>query len=211
MLRSWTALASEFRRAAAGRLGRYTGGAARFISGVSVRNRNRENRLFCGRSETEYHLHMFAAEVLNRDFRCEFSAAGKKIVLLPACMARPGIGRCMAEAQDGALSCTGCSRECTVNILTRALTPCHVGISIIPHSSGFSRFLRRWKGTGAGLIGVACVLNLLRGGYEMRRLGIPAQCVFLDYSGCAKHWHGRPTTRSAAQRFHVLGLGVYHE
>jgi hypothetical protein len=45
------------------------------------------------------------------------------------------------------------------------------------------------------LVAVACLLNLVPGGYEMRELGLNAQCVLLDYCGCIKHWHpeGFPT------------------
>ena len=156
-------------------------------------------------------MNMFAAEVMNREFRRGFAAAEKKVVLLPACMSHPGRGSCRAAESDGSLACSGCTASCQVNILTKALAPYHVGTSLIPHSSGFSRYLKRWEGAGTALVGVACVLNLLRGGYEMRGLGIPAQCVFLDYSGCAKHWNGCATKLSASQLFHVLGIGAYHE
>lgn len=211
MLSQWSALAGAFASDAKYRLGRFTTGVERVRQNVPVQNFNRENRLFCGRSEPEYHMNMFAAEVMNREFRREFAAARHKVVLLPACMAHPEKGTCRAAAAGGAFTCTGCSASCRINILTRALEPYHVGISIIPHSSGFSRYLKSWAGTGTALVGVACVLNLLRGGYEMRSLGIPSQCVFLDYSGCAKHWNGRATTLSASQLFHILGLGAYHE
>jgi hypothetical protein len=36
---------------------------------------------------------------------------------------------------------------------------------------------------------IACALNIIVGGYEMRALNIPSQCVMLDYCGCRKHWH----------------------
>jgi len=60
---------------------------------------------------------------------------------------------------------------------------------LIRHSSDFSRWLKPWANQNStGLIGTACVLNLLDGGYEMKNLNIPSQCVFLDYCGCNKHW-----------------------
>lgn len=63
---------------------------------------------------------------------------------------------------------------------------------LIRHSSSFSKWLEPWsKQRKTGLIGVACVLNLLTGGFEMKRLGIPSQCVFLDHSGCRKHWKSK--------------------
>jgi hypothetical protein len=65
----------------------------------------------------------------------------------------------------------------------------------VPHSSGFSRWLERWQHTGAGVTAVACVLNILPGGLEMRDRGIAAQCLPLDFPGCRKHWDrlGFPT------------------
>lgn len=41
----------------------------------------------------------------------------------------------------------------------------------------------------------ACPLHLVPGGYEMRALGLEAQCVLLAYSGCKRHWDptGTPT------------------
>ena len=38
------------------------------------------------------------------------------------------------------------------------------------------------------MVAVACMLNILPGGYEMRERGIASQCVPLDYPGCGKHW-----------------------
>ncbi len=39
-----------------------------------------------------------------------------------------------------------------------------------------------------GPAAVACLLNLVQGGYEMRELNIPAQCVLLTFCGYQKHW-----------------------
>jgi len=64
-----------------------------------------------------------------------------------------------------------------------------VKVYLVPHSSGFSRWLDRWqRDKGIGVTAVACMLNILEGGYEMRARGIPSQCLPLDYPGCRKHW-----------------------
>jgi hypothetical protein len=71
-----------------------------------------------------------------------------------------------------------------------------VKVYIVPHASGFSRWLRRWQHEHeTGVAAVACLLNILAGGYEMRARGIASQCVPLDYPGCQKHWRrmGIPT------------------
>jgi hypothetical protein len=62
-------------------------------------------------------------------------------------------------------------------------------VYLVPHSTGFSRWLERWqRQPDTGVAAVACLLNILPGGYEMRARGIASQCVPLDYPGCAKHW-----------------------
>ena len=38
------------------------------------------------------------------------------------------------------------------------------------------------------IIGVTCVLHLISGGSKLQQADIPAQCVFLNYSGCKKNW-----------------------
>jgi uncharacterized protein len=55
-------------------------------------------------------------------------------------------------------------------------------------------------------VGVTCILNLLTGGYEMKRLNIASQCVFLDYCGCKKHWDNdeRPTTLNLQELIDVI-------
>jgi uncharacterized protein len=59
----------------------------------------------------------------------------------------------------------------------------------VPHATAFSRYLERWqKEMNVGVAAVACMLNILPGGYEMRARGIPSQCVPLDHPGCRKHW-----------------------
>jgi len=68
---------------------------------------------------------------------------------------------------------------------------------MVPHSSGFSRWLERWQNDpSVGVAAVACMMNILAGGYEMRARGIASQCVPLDFPGCAKHWSEKPLATS---------------
>lgn len=39
-----------------------------------------------------------------------------------------------------------------------------------------------------GIIGIACIPNLISGGFKALRLGFIPQCVVLDYCGCSNHW-----------------------
>jgi hypothetical protein len=64
-------------------------------------------------------------------------------------------------------------------------------VFLVPHeSSVFSGDAgKQLIGEGAGIVGVACVSNLVSGGWKAKALGLPPQCVLLDHCGCRKHWH----------------------
>lgn len=166
----------------------YTSGTKEFLSDVDKKYENREDRIFCGRQEVEYHLNMVGAEIMNRALRNNFYKNKKKIVLLPACMNNNP--NCKAKNIEGDLYCTNCTKNCNIAKINRDLKCKDVDSVLIPHTSGFSKILKRWENQeGVGLVAVTCVLNLLTGGYEMNKLNLSSQCVFLDYCGCKKHWH----------------------
>jgi uncharacterized protein len=204
-----SALAGIFRSAAQSFLGTYTDHVDSFIQQIPHRNRNKENRIFCGRREIEYHMNMFAAEVMNRQFREEFINRKNKVVLLPTCMKQQKHNPCKAYNDGKTFICAHCNTSCNIHLVSKKLAKNGVQCSLVPHSSDFTRFLKRWQSSkDTALVGVACVLNLLRGGLEMRRLSIASQCVFLDFSGCKKHWHstGIPTSLQLTQLYKILGI-----
>jgi hypothetical protein len=177
------------------RLHKYTKGVNMYITKNSDSYRDKENQVFCNRMEVEYHLNMVAAEILNREYKKKFDATKNKIVLLPTCMRSQDELQCKAKQMNNYFVCSKCNSECSIKTTSEEITDSKAQTVLIPHSSGFSKILANWANQeNTGLIGVACVLNLLRGGYEMRNLNIPSQCVFLNYSGCAKHW--KPIQRS---------------
>jgi hypothetical protein len=98
-------------------------------------------------------------------------------------------GGCQAFKEGQDIICVGCSEQCRINHIKQLGEKTGFDVLIVPHSSGFTRWLEQWRDQDhSGVVAVACVLNLLAGGYEMKSLNIPAQCVFLDYCGCKKHW-----------------------
>ncbi len=181
--------------------GKYTDQVNFFLDTHKTTYQGREDYLFCGRKSEEYHLNMFGAEILNRVLLKDFKETTERVLLVPTCMSSPRT-ECRAVVSGMHLICTGCTSNCNVNLIQHDMKKQNVTVRLIPHSSGFSKFLEQWRDQKqTGLIGVACVLNLLTGGYEMQRLGIPSQCVFLDNCGCKKHWHpqGIPTQLNRQQ------------
>ena len=189
-----TAFSTWFKFDARGRLGNYTRGVRHFLSNHPEKYAGREDYFFCGKQEVEYHLNMVGAAILNHSLKKEFDMAENKVLLLPACMAKSA--ECKASVTGKALKCFHCTPGCNISETTRVMAVLGVETVIVKHSSDFSKWLKPWANQKkTALIGTACVLNLLGGGYEMIRLGIPSQCVFLDYCGCRNHWNekGIPT------------------
>ena len=178
-------------------LGMYTAGVVGFLKNTYAPRFWREDHIFCGRLAVEYHLGMVAAEVMNAGLREDFERKPHKVVLVPTCMRGAHSDRCKAALRGLDMRCTGCDPECAVDRITRRMRRVGVDVYLVPHSSGFSRWLARWQeDPEVGVAAVACMMNILAGGYEMRARRIASQCVPLDYPGCRKHWtrEGVPTS-----------------
>ncbi|WP_410771817.1 DUF116 domain-containing protein [Fontibacillus sp. BL9] len=169
-------------------LGRYTVHVERYIDQHAQRLKWKENMIFCTRGRVEYHLNMVGAEMMNRAFRENFLNTEQKRVLLPICMRQKGESGCKAVATDNGYVCRSCSKDCQVKLITDLGKKHGFQVFIIPHAS--TAFGRQHIQPGkVGIVGVACILNLISGGYQAKRLGYEPQCVLLNNSGCIKHWH----------------------
>lgn len=194
-----------FARDAENELGAFTRGVHPFVSRQRAHPRWREDLLMRERSEVEYHLNMLAAEVMNRGLRESFLKAPGRVVLVPGCLRGERSSQCKARIDGVDMTCAGCDPECAVNRITLKFRAEGMKVYIVPHSSGFSRWLSRWQNTETAVIAVACVLNLLPGGLEMRERRIPSQCLPLDFPGCRKHWDpvGIPTAVNEPRLLHI--------
>jgi uncharacterized protein len=196
-------------------LGPYTKEVNTFVNKARETYKYREDYALATRSEAEYHLNMVGAEILNKALKDRFVRAQRKIVLLPTCMRSRPAEECRAISRGPERKCTACNSECNIGKTCSQLSKVGMETYLIPHSSDFSRFLKYWKDEpDVALVGVACVLNLMMGGYEMLNLGIASQCVYLDHCGCKKHWdkEGVPTSISIDQLLEISGIpGVSRE
>lgn len=171
-------------------LGRYTPNVDFFLAYSHPRYRWREDFIFTGRQRVEYHLYMVGTEIMNRAFRTEFLSAEQKIMFVPPCMAAPQDGTCQAEDTLYGERCAHCTPGCQVNQITRYGEKYGIQVFMIPDSfspltaGGSSGF----KHKSLGVLGVSCPATITGGGFEMRRIGIPAQGVLLDHCGCSWHW-----------------------
>jgi uncharacterized protein len=177
------------------RLGKYTRNVDQFISVNKDKFRWREDRISSMRNRLEYHLNMAGSELMNRAFKKEYQSAEITTVLLPGCMRFRHPDNCMAGKEVKGLKCIGCEPVCRVNQVRRRGLKNNYEVYIVPHATDLSIWSQPEGEKKRGVVASACVTTLLEGGWELKRYGIPAQCVLLDYSGCDKHWYtgGIPT------------------
>ncbi len=170
-------------------LGIYTLNVGGFISANRKKYLWREDRISCMRTEVEYHLNMVGAELMNRAFKKEFDGTKSTSVLLPGCMRARTKEDCEALREDKGLKCIGCEPKCRVNHLRLIGEKKNFDVYVIPHASDLSLWASKNESDKRGIVASACVTTLVEGGWELKRYGIPAQCVLLNFSGCKKHWH----------------------
>ncbi|HML05205.1 MAG TPA: DUF116 domain-containing protein [Methanobacterium sp.] len=171
-------------------LGQYTANVNNFLAEKHRDHLWKEDVIFCGRKEVEYHLNMVGAEIMNRAFNKEFEDRPRKALLLPGCM-RISEDICKSEETKLGLKCSRCVKNCNVCQLTDMGDNYGFEVYIISHeSSAFSKSSKEDR-EELGIVGVACVSNLIAGGWKSDSLGIPAQCVLLDSASCKNHWDSK--------------------
>jgi len=191
-------------------LGRYTPQVEQFLTQVHPGYRWREDVVFCGRRQIEYHLNMVGTEILNRVFHREFLETAQKVVLVPPCMRAQPDDKCQAQSTGLGARCMGCTPGCRVHQLTKLGEKLGFGVLMLPEELRvFSAGGMSMKDNGKfGIVGISCALTNAPGGWETKELGVPAQGVLLDYCGCRYHWHKRgiSTDINIGQLVRVLGI-----
>lgn len=121
---------------------------------------------------------MVGAEILNRAFREEFIRAQEKWLMIPACMRFHNDKSCMAYETPRGYVCKNCTPGCSVNKLTQMGRKYGFATYIVSHESVL--FLHEeTKKKSIGIIGVACVLNLISGGLKAKEYGLLPSVSFL--------------------------------
>lgn len=164
-------------------LGEYTKGVKDYLLICNEKHKYKEDIIYCGKGEVQYFLNMFGAEIMNRVYSRSFKATNRKIIFLPRCMNKRG-KRCVAKKMDIGSKCSKCSKECNIYKIEEMSKVYKYEVVIIEHESSMSGTTE----DNIGIVGIACLPNLLSGGWKALRLGFVPQCVILNYSGCEEHW-----------------------
>ena len=160
-------------------------------------------------TEEQYHLAMLEIELMNRAFGDRFRNARRKLAFLPHCL-RDLEADCRAAPRDIDYACRRCSDRCNVNAVSTLLRQ-HDIEPYIWMQANLKALFRRLKEAegGLGVMGVACVPELVRGMRMCVKLAIPVVGVPLNANRCAR-WIGEfyPTSVELEEVLrHVNGAG----
>lgn len=138
-------------------------------------------------SREQYHLAMLEIEVMNRIHAESFRRTDKKLAFLPHCLKeRRDVCRSEREAMD--YVCKGCSKGCWINGVSKLLRL----NGITPYiwmEANLAGMFRKTNAGSLGVVGVACVPELVRGMRLCMRHRVPVLGLPLNANRCAR-WMG---------------------
>lgn len=140
-------------------------------------------------TERQYLLYMFEIELSNRKNREAFNGRQRRFALLPHCL-RDTWESCRAEYRDYDLVCRHCNADCYINHLSRILLEKHIE-PYLWTTRNLKNLFREFAATGEtfGVLGIACIPELVMGLRRSERYGIPAIGVPLNANNCIR-WRG---------------------
>ena len=138
-----------------------------FLKKAKHKYKNREDLIYCTKGKVQYYFNMVSAQIMNEVYSEQFLQCKDKKIFAPGCKK--------------------CSINCNINNLNNLMENRYIDVCIIPHETIINKIDVKDKNK-IGIIGIACIPNLMSGGWKALRLGFIPQCVLLDYSGCGKHW-----------------------
>jgi hypothetical protein len=138
-------------------------------------------------SREQYHLAMLEIELMNRVNEEPFRATDKKLAFLPHCL-KERRDVCRSEQEGVDYVCRGCSRECWINGISKLLR-LHDITPYIWMEANLAGLFRKTDTGSLGVVGVACVPELIRGMRLCMRHHVPVLGLPLNANRCAR-WMG---------------------
>ena len=140
-------------------------------------------------SRIQYHLYMLEFELTNRLYLDEFRKTDKKIALLPHCL-RDFQVECKSVPAGDDYRCRHCSKNCYQNYVSRLLESNNITPYIWKGGNikGKSKLMSKHD-SSLGILGIACLPELVRGMRKCQEYNIPAIGIPLDANRCIR-WMG---------------------
>ena len=140
-------------------------------------------------SREQYHLYMLEIELTNRQFSADFKKADKKIALLPYCLQDFSVN-CKSGKNGFDYQCKHCSAQCYQNQASLILKKHDIEpyIWMGGDMKQLAKYTFKEKRT-FGVLGIACIPELLWGMRNCRKNGIPVAGLPLNANRCIR-WFG---------------------
>lgn len=137
----------------------------------------------------QYHLYMLEIELTNRLYSMDFSNTNKKIALLPHCL-RDFKVECKASPDGFDYRCKHCSKNCYQNHVSRLLNDNNISAYIWMGGNLKKKVQSLMKNNETlGILGIACIPELVSGMRKCRKYNIPVIGIPLDANRCIR-WMG---------------------
>jgi hypothetical protein len=142
-----------------------------------------------GTTREQYHMYMLEIELTNRVYARQFISSDKKIALLPYCL-RDFSADCKSKPDDFDYQCKHCSKNCYQHYISILLKE-HQVDAYIWRGSGIKKKAREVleNKQKLGILGIACIPELVFGMRKCQKYGIPVVGIPLDANRC-KRWMG---------------------
>ncbi len=137
----------------------------------------------------QYYLYMLEIELTNRLYASSFRSAGKKIALLPHCL-RDFTVECKSAPVGFDYKCRHCSKICYQNAVTTLLDKNGID-AYIWRGADLKKEVRSVikSGMTLGVLGIACIPELVAGMRECQKYNLPVVGLPLDANRCIR-WFG---------------------
>lgn len=146
--------------------------------------KSKQEEIFFNSPKELYYLNMLCSEIMGRIFRPDYESRKRKAIVLPTCM-KIDQKHCQAVEKRLGEVCTACNPECEIAKINNEYD-CE--IYLVSHKSSAFQNATDEDKKDLAIVGVACPLNLISGGWNAATLGMPPQCVLLDKVACSRHW-----------------------
>ena len=142
-----------------------------------------------GTTREQYHLYMLEIELTNRLFVHEFKKSDIKVALLPYCLQDFTV-KCKAAPTDFDYQCRHCSSKCYQNQASTILKENNIE-PYIWMSANLKHLAKKTflNNQSLGVLGIACIPELLWGMRKCRKYNIPVVGIPLNANRC-KRWFG---------------------
>ena len=139
-------------------------------------------------SEEQYHFHMLEVELVNRLNLTRFRDCDMRLAFLPHCLHDVTV-TCQSVVHGEDHVCRSCTVDCVLNTVSKLLRR-HGVTPYIWMTANLQSLLRRLRkqGKSVGVLGVACIPELIRGIRLCMRVDVPVIGIPLDANRCGRWW-----------------------